>query len=805
MTSSDFNERWKVERVLGKGAMGEVLLAIDQRLGRKVAIKRMLNREGATTQADERFFNEAKTVAALNHPNIVQIYDYGRSEDGPYLIMEYVEGVSLQEHCQSGRLPADEVLRLGLQICDGLAQAHASNIIHRDIKPANILLTRDGIPKLTDFGLAKPTDSELNMTAAGAVLGTPNYMSPEQVSGRDIDQRSDLFSFGVVLYEMLTGSNPFAGASLGEVFNKILNVPLPSLEQYGVERSGQFDPLFQKLMAKEADQRYLNPQALHEDLKQLQSDSLIDTSASLQATATFHTAQVAAVSPDSVAIETIVSKIRESDVLILSADVDNHPPMPGSEGWIAQFCSHIQVRLQQLSGHPLKVNFLSGLPKDDASLDQVISALESLPTLLSVLSPGFIVDSHLHSLVEHFSSKAESGQGLTIDNRSRLVKVTKTPVDKEEVPRLLQARLSGILDFAFYETDPNTGVWREFDERFGPDAHQKYYSRVYDLCQELWPIVKSLKQRTGELQTSVALAGETRTIFLAQTTSDLQPETEKIRRELIGRGHRVLPSKPLTLLGETLAEEVAECLNESSFAIHPVGQSYGIVPEGESESLVAIQNRLAAQHVGHSDLQRLVWIPKQLDIKDSRQQLFLEELKTKPELFAGAEIIQDHLPNLKEVLLDRLQPKQPKKPSPVTADGESLPRIYLICDERDEESVEPLEDYLFDQGLEVSLPAFGAEEDEAAEVHRENLLDADAVLVFYGAARHSWVDIKLRNLLKAKGYGRETDIAFQAVYVAPPMDRRKERYRSHTAEVIHGKDPFDGQVLDALIQAIKSP
>ena len=103
------------------------------------------------------------------------------------------------------------------------------------------------------------------------------------------------------------------------------------------------------------------------------------------------------------------------------------------------------------------------------------------------------------------------------------------------------------------------------------------------------------------------------------------------------------------------------------------------------------------------------------------------------------------------------------------------------------------------------MPAFGAEEDEAAEVHRENLLDADAVLVFYGAARHSWVDIKLRNLLKAKGYGRETDIAFQAVYIAPPMDRRKERYRSHTAEVIHGKDPFDGQVLDALIQAIKSP
>ena len=124
-------------------------------------------------------------------------------------------------------------------------------------------------------------------------------------------------------------------------------------------------------------------------------------------------------------------------------------------------------------------------------------------------------------------------------------------------------------------------------------------------------------------------------------------------------------------------------------------------------------------------------------------------------------------------------------------------------DEKDEEAVESLEDYLFDQGLEVSLPAFGAEEEEALEAHRENLVDADAVLIYYGTVRHTWVDIKVRNLMKARGYGRTSDISLQAVYVAPPVDRRKERFRSHTAQIIQGAETFDGSVFDAFIKSIK--
>ncbi|MFO0905689.1 MAG: serine/threonine-protein kinase [Pirellulales bacterium] len=204
----DLASRYKTERVLGKGGMGEVLLAIDTRLNRKVAIKRMLGDAARSKTAVTRFLTEAQSIAALNHPNIVQIYDYGRAQDGPFLIMECVDGTSLLERCQEGVLPLNDAIELTCQLCDGLAKAHAAGIIHRDIKPANILLTEDGTPKLTDFGLAKAA-TDTGMTISGAVLGTLDFMSPEQ--RRDatlVDARSDLWSLAATLYQMLTGKSP---------------------------------------------------------------------------------------------------------------------------------------------------------------------------------------------------------------------------------------------------------------------------------------------------------------------------------------------------------------------------------------------------------------------------------------------------------------------------------------------------------------------------------------------------------------------------------------------------------------------
>jgi serine/threonine protein kinase len=205
----DLTTRYTEEGVLGKGGFGEVVVATDNRLGRKVAIKRIQGKATRSKTAVQRFLTEAKSIVALSHNNIVQVHDYGRSVDGPFLIMECVQGGSLLDKCREGPIEVNEAVNIFSQVCDGLAKAHAANIIHRDIKPANILMTEDGAPKLTDFGLAKDDTADTGMTMDGAVIGTLDFMPPEQRQGAEFtDHRSDLWSLAATFYQMVTGEPP---------------------------------------------------------------------------------------------------------------------------------------------------------------------------------------------------------------------------------------------------------------------------------------------------------------------------------------------------------------------------------------------------------------------------------------------------------------------------------------------------------------------------------------------------------------------------------------------------------------------
>ena len=207
--------------------MGEVYKAIDTRLGRSVAIKTLQGKHG------DRFEREARAIAALNHPHICQLYDIGSD----YLVMEFVDGAPLR-----GPLPLDEALRLAVQICDALDAAHRQNIVHRDLKPANILVTASGV-KLLDFGLAlsrgvrhtlagnaQETAATIGVTQANTIVGTAAYMSPEQATGDDVDARSDIFSFGAVFYEMLSGRQAFRGESIAETISSVLRDEPPPLD-----------------------------------------------------------------------------------------------------------------------------------------------------------------------------------------------------------------------------------------------------------------------------------------------------------------------------------------------------------------------------------------------------------------------------------------------------------------------------------------------------------------------------------------------------------------------------------------------
>ncbi len=251
--------RFEIEGVLGRGAMGVVYLARDPVIGRKVALKTLVLPEGAE-EAEEfriRFLREAQAAGILNHPGIVTVYDAGVDETTglSYIAMEFVEGKSLRDLMRQGYpFSYSDVARIGAALAVALDYAHAKGVVHRDIKPANILLTEQGAVKITDFGVARLATSSL--TTTGQFIGTPNYMSPEQVTGSPVDGRSDLFSLGVVLFELLTGKRPFAGETLTEVSYKIVHEPPPVPSQVRPGLPPAFNPIILKLLEKNPENRY---------------------------------------------------------------------------------------------------------------------------------------------------------------------------------------------------------------------------------------------------------------------------------------------------------------------------------------------------------------------------------------------------------------------------------------------------------------------------------------------------------------------------------------------------------------------
>ena len=265
---------YQLDELLGAGGMGEVYRARDTRLNRTVAIKVLPHDKVADPDSERRFLQEARAVSALNHPHIVTLHDIVHEAGIDFLVMEYVPGKSLDRLIPAKGLPRIEPLGYAQQMAGALAAAHAAGIVHRDIKPANVIVTPEGDVKILDFGLAKLVERGLedpgaetrtraaSLTEPGVVMGTTAYMSPEQASGRELDHRTDLFSLGVVLYEMLSGRRPFRGASRVETMNATINSAAPPLSQ-----PRELEDILEKALAKDPRDRYQHAGDLGLDLR----------------------------------------------------------------------------------------------------------------------------------------------------------------------------------------------------------------------------------------------------------------------------------------------------------------------------------------------------------------------------------------------------------------------------------------------------------------------------------------------------------------------------------------------------------
>ncbi len=787
--------RYRVEKVLGAGGFGLVYLAHDEQLQRHVALKLLRTDRLEDRKLRQRFLTEARSASALNHPNVCVIYEVGEAdEQQPYLAMEYVQGVTLQVLLRQGPLEMHAIVEMAIQLADALDAAYARGIVHRDLKPGNICVSERGQVKVLDFGLAKrfgasePNDDKgesPHQTAAGEIMGTPSYMSPEQAMGRPLDHRTDTFSLGVVLYEMATRQLPFRGETPVDVLHRVIHATPEPMTQINPQAPAAFERVVNRCLEKDPACRYQLPQELLADLR-----------AVLRGLETGRESGLTTVGS--------VEAVKDSDIFINCALIDDQPLSIDQRGWVSQFQRHLEVRLEQLWGEPVKIGrypMPAGAPPVS---EEFFSELSRVKTMISVVSPPFLKADGCRREVAAFYQHTANQGGLWFGEKARLFKVVKTPVEMRDMPAPLSEIFGRLADFNFFEMDAATGRVREFDESFGPVAKQRFFERIYDLAQELCLVLKAC--RSGQ-QPSGAATFTGRTIFLAETTADLRADRDSLRRELVEMGHRVLPEGLLPMDRDELEASVRRYLDQCQIALHLVGSRYGLIPEGAQESMVELQNRWAGAHARTHDLRRLIWIPPSQAPREDRQSRFIHSLRVDPEFQIGAEVIEGPLSSLKQLALQRLKPAELGGPLRLAAPSDAAdhpPHVYLLHDRIDEQVAAELQDWLFEQGMEVSVPDQGAEEEEAGRFHRETLCACDAVVVCFGEVRRSWVETKLRDLLKAPGFGRTTPFCVKAVYATPGGDFQKQRFKTHLADVITAQTRLDTTALVSVVDRIKA-
>ena len=487
----------------------------------------------------------------------------------------------------------------------------------------------------------------------------------------------------------------------------------------------------------------------------------------------------------------------ESDLFVSYAHIDDQSLTEGQKGWISTFHHALEVRLGQLLGKQPRIWRDPKLSGNDYFADRLVDRLPRSAALVSVLSPRYVKSDWCRREVEEFCKASEETGGVRLADKARLFKVVKTPVPREQHP----AELQELLGYEFYTVEPETGRPRELNHLAEPEAQRKYWTRLDDLAHDISDLLGLFEAGTPAGPAAAQPEGGRGFVYLAETSFDLKDKRDAVKRELQGHGYSVLPDRPLPLFAPDCAALVREQLARCQISVHMVGVNYGVVPEGATDSVVALQHELAAERGAADGFARLIWLLPGLRnlAADERQQRFIEHLRTDARLQAGADVLETPLEDFKTTLHQRLQPTAP--PAHAAADGGPA-RVYLICDQRDLDATAPLADHLFDGGCEVVLPAFEGDEAQVRRDHEESLALCDAALLYYGAGSELWLRQKLREVQKAAAYGRPGPIAHRAIYLGPPDGPQKRRFRTHEALVLPAAEAFTPAALAPFLRLL---
>ena len=469
------------------------------------------------------------------------------------------------------------------------------------------------------------------------------------------------------------------------------------------------------------------------------------------------------------------------DVLITFAEKDNDTGKKNETGWISQFKKFLDLMLYQVLGE--KINVVVKSEYDDFTA----STMDNAAVLVTILSKEFAQSGRCLDTVESYY-KATSGSKI-----NRVFKVLKSPLTTLEQP----PRLRELLNYDMYQVDNETGLMKEYTDFFSLEAEKQYWMKMVDLVYDIHEVLIVLK---GQSKAEVKNLYKRRTIYLAETGHDLSIQRNIIRRELQRHGYQVLPSQLLPTRTEELERIIRKDLEECSLSIHLIGSAYGEIPEGSDRSVVDIQNKLAAEHAvikrsRKEEFSRLIWIAPNLRNASDKQKTFIDSLRRDIEAQEGAEILQNPLEDFKNIMREELLTAQNRTADLVTS-GKT---IYLMHDKVDHQEVLPLVDVIQKSGFEVVFPAFEGDLMEVRKKHIENLKNFDAAIIYKGKVNDQWVRMKVLDLLKAPGFGRNKPIRGKAIVSETSLDN----YKNQNVTLISGDIRKSAESVKMFLQEFK--